>query len=303
MSIKEKGLKLVAKRKPISPSLRFDVLEKDNFACQYCGAKATDDNVLLEIDHIVSVSEGGGNNIENLTTSCKKCNMGKGVKKLGAKKRLTLRQKEIRELEQKREQLEAYIKSRLDKTEEIKPFMDYICHIIEINTGLKSGRKITDRMANKFLNLYKKLDKEEFVEIIEDTEFPQNTQTNKQLLIEAGWEESELNLRIGRSVWFVNLIELNLEEFIKKKKQKESFGVVSLSRYLKGILKNRTTGWKDTWEISGHIGCMLRPIPTREDKIKILQEKLIPMAKEIPQNEDYISWLRVLNSHAEKHYV
>jgi hypothetical protein len=289
MSIKEKGLKLVSKRKPISQSLRFDVLEKDNFACQYCGAKATDDNVLLEIDHIVPVSQGGGNNIENLTTSCKKCNMGKGVKKLGAKKRLTLRQKEIRELEQKREQLEAYIKSRLNKTEEIKPLIDYINHIIKINTGF--GFTVSDYAINKFLCLYKKLDKEEFVEVIENTDFP-NIKSSQD--ISKKEEEARDNAN-----WFIVNIELNLKKSIKKKKQ----GVVSLSGYLRGILKNRTTGWEDVWEISKDISNILRPISAREDKIKILEEKLIPMAKEIPQNEDYTSWTRVLNSHAEKYYV
>ena len=289
MSIKEKGLKLVSKRKPISQSLRFDVLEKDNFACQYCGAKATDDNVLLEIDHIVPVSQGGGNNIENLTTSCKKCNMGKGVKKLGAKKRLTLRQKEIRELEQKREQLEAYIKSRLNKTEEIKPLIDYINHIIKINTGF--GFTVSDYAINKFLCLYKKLDKEEFVEVIENTDFP-NIKSSQD--ISKKEEEARDNAN-----WFIVNIELNLKKSIKKKKQ----GVVSLSGYLRGILKNRTTGWEDVWEISKDISNILRPIQAREDKIKILEEKLIPMAKEIPQNEDYTSWTRVLNSHAEKYYV
>jgi hypothetical protein len=289
MSIKEKGLKLVSKRKPISQSLRFDVLEKDNFTCQYCGAKATDDSVLLEIDHIVPVSQGGGNNIENLTTSCKKCNMGKGVKKLGAKKRLTLRQKEIRELEQKREQLEAYIKSRLNKTEEIKPLIDYINHIIKINTGF--GITVSDYAINKFLCLYKKLDKEEFVEVIENTDFP-NIKSSQD--ISKKEEEARDNAN-----WFIVNIELNLKKSIKKKKQ----GVVSLSGYLRGILKNRTTGWEDVWEISKDISNILRPIQAREDKIKILEEKLIPMAKEIPQNEDYTSWTRVLNSHAEKYYV
>ena len=289
MSIKEKGLKLVSKRKPISQSLRFDVLEKDNFACQYCGAKATDDNVLLEIDHIVPVSQGGGNNIENLITSCKKCNMGKGVKKLGAKKRLTLRQKEIRELEQKREQLEAYIKSRLNKTEEIKPLIDYINHIIKINTGF--GITVSDYAINKFLCLYKKLDKEEFVEVIENTDFP-NIKSSQDI------SKKEEEAR-GNANWFIVNIELNLKKSIKKKKQ----GVVSLSGYLRGILKNRTTGWEGVWEISKDISNILRPIQAREDKIKILEEKLIPMAKEIPQNEDYTSWTRVLNSHAEKYYV
>ena len=41
------------------------------------------------------------------------------------------------------------------------------------------------------------------------------------------------------------------------------------------------------WEISRDINNILRPIPAREDKIKILQEKLIPLAKEIPQNNEY----------------
>ena len=117
------------KRKPISPSLRFDVLEKDNFTCQYCGAKATDENVLLEIDHIIPVSKGGDNNIENLITSCKKCNIGKSAKKLGAKKRLTLRQKEIKELEQKREQQEMYLMCRMNKKKESEPLVNHINYL------------------------------------------------------------------------------------------------------------------------------------------------------------------------------
>lgn len=62
-------------RIPITKSLRFSVLSRDNYTCQYCGKKAPD--ISLEIDHKVPVSKGGDNTIDNLTTSCFDCNRGK----------------------------------------------------------------------------------------------------------------------------------------------------------------------------------------------------------------------------------
>jgi hypothetical protein len=35
--------------------------------------------VILQVDHVVPVAEGGGNEIENLVTSCFECNSGKGA--------------------------------------------------------------------------------------------------------------------------------------------------------------------------------------------------------------------------------
>lgn len=55
--------------------LRYQVLERDNFTCQYCGKGAPD--VLLEVDHKVSIADGGSNDLENLITSCGACNRGK----------------------------------------------------------------------------------------------------------------------------------------------------------------------------------------------------------------------------------
>ena len=66
------------KRKPIKPALRQAVYERDNFTCQYCGFHASEKE--LEIDHIVPVSRGGTNDIDNLRTSCSKCNKKKGAK-------------------------------------------------------------------------------------------------------------------------------------------------------------------------------------------------------------------------------
>lgn len=61
----------------VRPSVRFDVFKRDGFTCQYCGRKAPD--VILEVDHIIPVSQGGQDTIENLATSCWDCNRGKGA--------------------------------------------------------------------------------------------------------------------------------------------------------------------------------------------------------------------------------
>ena len=65
-------------RDPISPKLRFEVFERDKYVCQYCGACGPD--VELEIDHVIPVSRGGTDDINNLKTACLKCNRGKGDK-------------------------------------------------------------------------------------------------------------------------------------------------------------------------------------------------------------------------------
>ena len=60
----------------LSNKLRFAVLKRDNFTCQYCGRKPPE--VILEVDHIIPISEGGETSLDNLITSCRQCNRGKG---------------------------------------------------------------------------------------------------------------------------------------------------------------------------------------------------------------------------------
>ena len=60
-------------RKEISPKKRFNILERDNFSCVYCGK--TGDK--LEIDHIIPQSLGGTNSESNLVACCSACNLGK----------------------------------------------------------------------------------------------------------------------------------------------------------------------------------------------------------------------------------
>ena len=63
------------KRKGLSKKIRFEVFKRDTFKCQYCGSSPP--SAILEVDHIEPVSKGGGNDIDNLLTSCFDCNRGK----------------------------------------------------------------------------------------------------------------------------------------------------------------------------------------------------------------------------------
>lgn len=56
---------------------RFDVFHRDGFTCRYCGQKPP--NVVLEVDHVVAVASGGGDELENLITACFDCNRGKSA--------------------------------------------------------------------------------------------------------------------------------------------------------------------------------------------------------------------------------
>lgn len=64
-------------RKSLGKRVRFDVFKRDNFTCQYCGAHPP--AVVLEVDHIVPVADGGDNDPDNLITACFPCNRGKAA--------------------------------------------------------------------------------------------------------------------------------------------------------------------------------------------------------------------------------
>lgn len=65
----------MSRRGGIGRSLRFAVLVRDGFCCQYCGRRAPD--VALEVDHRTPRSRGGSNRADNLVTACFDCNRGK----------------------------------------------------------------------------------------------------------------------------------------------------------------------------------------------------------------------------------
>jgi len=59
----------------ITRRLRFKILDRDNFTCQYCGRKAPD--VKIEVDHVLPLCKGGGHSPKNLKACCYDCNIGK----------------------------------------------------------------------------------------------------------------------------------------------------------------------------------------------------------------------------------
>ncbi len=68
----------IFERENIPPKLRFEILEKYSHTCQYCGKKPPE--VILEVDHIIPISKGGLTQADNLTISCRDCNIGKSDK-------------------------------------------------------------------------------------------------------------------------------------------------------------------------------------------------------------------------------
>lgn len=57
--------------------LRFEILKRDNFTCQYCGRTPAEDGVKIEIDHKHPKSKGGKDTKSNFITACRDCNIGK----------------------------------------------------------------------------------------------------------------------------------------------------------------------------------------------------------------------------------
>ena len=80
--IDSRGIDTRTGKRPYSPpqkaslKLRFQILERDNFTCQYCG-KTPQDGIKLEVDHITPISKGGTKAKKNLITACFFCNGGK----------------------------------------------------------------------------------------------------------------------------------------------------------------------------------------------------------------------------------
>lgn len=105
----------MAVRKAISKKLRFEVFKRDGFKCQYCGKSAPD--VILHVDHIDPVANGGSADILNLITSCEACNLGKGARTLDDNSALSKQKKQLAELNEKREQLEMMLKWRKDMSD------------------------------------------------------------------------------------------------------------------------------------------------------------------------------------------
>jgi len=141
----------MAKRKPLTKAIRFEVFKRDRFTCQYCGRKAPE--VVLEVDHIVPVSEGGGNELMNLVTSCFDCNRGKEKKKLDDTSAVMKQRAELDRMAERQEQARMMMQWKHEMEEADTLLVDdLIDHWISI-TGFEpneSNRKIMWSYYNRF---------------------------------------------------------------------------------------------------------------------------------------------------------
>lgn len=114
-------------RSAISKRVRFEVFKRDRFICAYCGAHPP--QVILEVDHIIPVSTGGLNDMDNLITSCFACNRGKADKSLeDIPQALNERLSEIKEREAQIAGYEAIMReSRERLDDDAQEILDHIC--------------------------------------------------------------------------------------------------------------------------------------------------------------------------------
>jgi len=60
----------------VMPALRWQVFQRDQWRCVSCG-RTSHNGAILQVDHILPRSLGGGDMIDNFQTLCDVCNLGK----------------------------------------------------------------------------------------------------------------------------------------------------------------------------------------------------------------------------------
>lgn len=119
---------MAERRKAIPKKVRFEVFKRDKFTCTYCGRKAPD--VVLEVDHIIPVAEGGKNDIMNLTTSCRDCNRGKGKRTLSDDSAIERQRVALEDAQDRREQMEMMLQWQRDLKDYEDKLVDFIEEIL-----------------------------------------------------------------------------------------------------------------------------------------------------------------------------
>lgn len=126
------------KRRGLSKRTRFEIFKRDGFECQYCGAHPP--QVILHVDHIVAVANGGDNDYDNLLTACQDCNLGKSSKELtDAPISLLERAAEIQERER---QIVGYQQVLASRRQRIR---EEVQHVVELYETFHEGYTLTDR--------------------------------------------------------------------------------------------------------------------------------------------------------------
>jgi hypothetical protein len=136
------------KRKALSNRQRFEVFKRDFFTCQYCGKSAPD--VILHVDHIKPVNNGGTNEITNLVTSCFECNSGKSDKTLSDDSAVKKQMTQLALIQQRKEQIDMIaewaISMNIDhEIEAINKIITAIDNTTLTSTGIKNIKKLINK--------------------------------------------------------------------------------------------------------------------------------------------------------------
>ena len=151
--------------KDIGAKKRFEIFERDNFTCQYCGRKPPE--IILHLDHIHPSSKKGVDEDFNLITSCQQCNLGKGNKILINPDRKEAIEKEIENLEEAQKQIEKYCEylTKYSQMKKQNPIIEILCKKWEELSEHKT--KISERGKREIELLLKKHTPEKIMEAME----------------------------------------------------------------------------------------------------------------------------------------
>jgi hypothetical protein len=139
-------------RRSLSKKLRFEVFKRDSFTCQYCGAKSPE--VVLQADHIDPVASGGTDDLLNLITSCQECNSGKSDRKLSDTTVVEKRQRQLAELQDRREQIEMMMEWQRELTRladyQVEQLASYWAELAEPYALNESGNRELKKLIAKY---------------------------------------------------------------------------------------------------------------------------------------------------------
>ncbi|APT17173.1 HNH endonuclease [Staphylococcus epidermidis] len=197
----------MSKRKSLSNKIRFEVFKRDNFTCQYCGKSAPE--VVLNVDHIEPISEGGTNDLFNLITSCFECNNGKRDKKLDDKSELEKQHNELVILNERKKQIE----QMMEWKKELKSFEKTQAEILKEYIEDALVTQITNEGLKNINSWFKKYSFEELINAT-DIAIEQYVDKPNELIFS----------KIERIAYYT---KYPVPDYVKR------------SRYVIGILRNR----------------------------------------------------------------
>ena len=232
-------------RKPISKKTRFEVFKRDSFTCQYCGKSAPE--VVLHVDHIKPVAEGGNNGMLNLITACAGCNLGKGARELNDNTVVIKQKAQLDELNERREQLEMMFKWQEGLSELKDMEIDIIDSIILDLTNhklTKTGRELVRKLISKH----------GFNEVMESMKITCEKEPLPNDIVDYCTRVCMVRNSKNDNLYYINYLRkvVRNEVGIENKKRVNIFLNAEVNgeddfKIIKGIIK-RSSGWYNLWD-------------------------------------------------------